>query len=65
MIKSFLNFIGNSTANETDFSRAKDPVIFPDEIKSAEITIEKVKKLQEDFNNYLKKIGRGNKTEEQ
>ena len=55
MIKSFLNFIGNSTANETDFSRAKDPVIFPDEIKSAEITIEKVKKLQEYFNNYLKK----------
>ena len=49
----------------TDFSRKKGPVDFLNEIKKGEMTIEQAKASQEDFNNYLKTIRRGNKTKEQ
>ena len=60
-----MNFTGNSTGNETDFSEAENPITFLNKIKSDEITIGEAKELQEDFNNYLKMIRRGSKTEEQ
>ena len=63
--KDDLKFIVNSTGHEIDFPRAKDLITFINEIKGGEITIAKAKKLQEDFNNYLNKIRRGIKTEEQ
>ena len=59
-----LNFIVNSTGDETDFSEVEDPITLLDNIKSDEITIEKAKDLQEGFNKQLKTIQRGNKTEE-
>ena len=34
-------------------------------LKAVKKTIEKAEKIQEDFNNYLKKIRRGDKTKEQ
>ena len=43
----------------------KGPIDFLNEIKKGEITIEQAKASQEDFNNYLKTIRRGNKTKEQ
>ena len=57
-----MNFIVNSTGNETDFSEVENPITFLSKIKSGEITIEEAKESQEDFNNYLKKIRKGNKT---
>ena len=60
-----MNFTGNSTGNETDFSEAENPITFLNKIKSGEITIGDAKELQEEFNNYLKMIRRGSKTEEQ
>ena len=57
-----MNFIVNSTGNETDFSEVENPITFFSKIKSGEITIEEAKESQEDFNNYLKKIRKGNKT---
>ena len=60
-----LNFIVNSTDSETDFSGTEDPITFLDNIKTNKITMEQAKASQEDFNNFLKTIRRGNKTEEQ
>ena len=57
-----MNFIVNSTGNETDFSEVENPITFFSKIKSGETTIEEAKESQEDFNNYLKKIRKGNKT---
>ena len=62
--KDDLKPVVNSTGNETNLSRAKDPITFLNKIKSGEITIEETKESQEDFNKYLKKI-RGNKTKKQ
>ena len=50
---------------KTESGRKKGPVDFLNEIKKGEITIEQAKDSQEDFNNYLKTIRRGNKTKEQ
>ena len=50
---------------KADFSQKKDPVDFLNESKKGEITIEKAKDSQEDFNNYLNTIRRANKTKNQ
>ena len=60
-----LIFITKSKKRKTGFSRKKGPVDFLNEIKKGEITIEQAKDSQEDFNNYLKTIRRGNKTKKQ
>ena len=60
-----MNFIVNSTGDETDFSDVEDPITFLNNIKSGEITIEEAKESQEDFNKYLKKIRRVNETKKQ
>ena len=49
---------------KTDFSWKKGPVDYLKEIKKGDITIEQAKASQKDFNNYLKMIQRGNKTNE-
>ena len=59
-----MNFIVNSTGDETNFSEVEDPITFLN-INSNGITIEEAKESQEDFNRYLKKIRRGNKTKKQ
>ena len=48
-----------------DFSGAKNPIAFLDNIRTNKITIKQAKDLQEDFNNYLKLIRRRKKTEKQ
>ena len=45
--------------------KRKGPADYLNEIKKGEITIEQTKDSQEDFNNYLKTIRRGNKTKKQ
>ena len=60
-----LDFITISTGIKTDFSKKDDPLTFLNKIKEGEITIEGAKESQKNFNNYLKKIRGGNKTQEQ
>ena len=60
-----LIFITKRRNRKTDFSRKKGPVDFLNEIRKGEITMEQAKDSQEDFNNYLKTIRRGNKTKKQ
>ena len=60
-----LIFITKSKNRKTDFSRKKSPGGFLNKIKKGEMTIEQAKDSQEDFNNQLKTIRRGNKTKSQ
>ena len=60
-----LIFITERKSRKTHFSLEKGPVDFLNEIKTGETTTEQVKDSQEDFNNYLKTIRRGNKTKKQ
>ena len=60
-----MNFISKSSGNETNFSEVEDPITFINNIESNKITLEQANASQEDFNEYLKLIQRGRKTEEQ
>ena len=60
-----MNFISKSSGNETNFSEVEDPITFVNNIESNKITLEQANASQEDFNEYLKLIQRGRKTEEQ
>ena len=60
-----MNFISKSSSNETNFSEVEDPITFVNNTESNKITLEQAKASQEDFNEYLKLIRRGTKTEEQ
>ena len=60
-----MNFISKSSGNETNFSEVEDPITFINNIESNKTTLEQAKTSQEDFNEYLKLILRGRKTEEQ
>ena len=51
-----MKLIVNTNGLETDFSELKNPVVFLDNIKKREISIEETRYKQEQFNNYLKKI---------
>ena len=42
-----------------------DPLTLLEKIRDGKITLERAKKLQEDLNNNLKKLQKGNKTQEQ
>ena len=53
------------TGGGVDFSRKNDPLTFLKKIRDGKITIERAKELQEDLNNNIKKIRKGNKTQEQ
>ena len=50
-----MNFIVNSTGDETDFSEVGDPITFLSNIKTNKITIEQAKDSEEDFNKYPNK----------
>ena len=60
-----MSFIVNSTGDENEFSGVEDPNTFLNNIKTNKTTMKQAKASQKDFNNYLKTIWRGNKTEEQ
>ena len=46
-------------------TKAEDPVVFLSNIRTDKINLEESENLQEDFNEYLKKIQKGNKSVEQ
>ena len=54
IVKDYSNmkFIVDSTRLETDFCELKDPVAFLDSIKSCEISIEKTRYKQKEFDRY-------------
>ena len=51
-----LKFVAESTGAETDFTKIENPIVFFNNIKTNEIRIQEAKNLQEEFNEYLKKI---------
>ena len=51
-----LKFVAESTGAETDFTKTENPIVFFNNIKTNEIRIQEAKNLQEEFNEYLKKI---------
>ena len=53
-----MNLIANSADSKSDFSGVEDLITFPDSINTNKITIEQPKISQEDFNKYLKLIGK-------
>ena len=60
-----MKFIISSSGTGTDFSELKGLVAFLDIIRKNEISIEEPRHKQDEFNNYLKKIRIGNKSEKQ
>ena len=60
-----LKFIISNSSTETNFSELKDSVGFLDSIRKCEISTEKVRHKQEEFNRYLKKVRIGNKSGKQ
>ena len=60
-----LNFIVQSRGDETDFTKGEDAMVFLNNIKIDKIKLKEAKILQEEFNEYLKKIRKGKKSAEQ
>ena len=50
---------------EYDFNKKKDPITFLYDIKKGKISIQEAKDKQKNYYNYLKKIGKGNKSTNQ
>ena len=54
-----------STGETIDFTRKNNPLALLKKIRNGKITLERANELQEDLNNAIKKIRKGNKTQEQ
>ena len=54
-----------STGETIDFTRKNNPLTLLKKIRNGKITLERANELQEDLNNAIKKIRKGNKTQEQ
>ena len=54
-----------STGETIDFTRKNNPLTLLKKIRNGKITLETANELQEDLNNAIKKIRKGNKTQEQ
>ena len=60
-----LKFLFKSSGEESSFDKSEDPAIFLNDIKTGDISLEEAKNLQQDYETYLKKIRKGNKSAEQ
>ena len=54
-----------STGETIDFTRKNNPLALLKKIRNGKITLQRANELQEDLNNAIKKIRKGNKTQEQ
>ena len=54
-----------STCEKFEFDKSEDPLVFLNDIKAGKISLENAKNLQKDYNEYLKKVRKGNKNKEQ
>ena len=59
-----LIFTTLSTGETIDFTGKNDPLTLLKKIRDGKMTIEREKELQEDLNNSIKKLRKGNKTQE-
>ena len=60
-----LKYVVESSGDEYNFNEIKDAITFLDYIKKGKISIEKAKKKQQDYYNYLNTIRKGNKNASQ
>ena len=60
-----LSLFVQSSGDKTDLTEAEDPIVFLSNIRTDKINLEEAENLQEDFNEYLKRIQKGNKSVEQ
>ena len=60
-----LKYPAISTGEEFDFDKSENPLAFLNDIKTGKISLAEAKKLQKDYNEYLNKIRKGNKSDEQ
>ena len=51
-----LNFIFQSSGDETNFTKVEDPIVFLNDIKTDKTRLEEANNLQKDFNEPLKKM---------
>ena len=56
-----LKYIFKTTGEEFEFDKSEDPLEFLNDIKSGKISLEEAKNLQQDYEEYLKKIRKGKK----
>ena len=60
-----LTFTALSSGDKINFSKKNDPLTLLKNIRDGKITVERAKVLQEDLNNNIKKLQKGNKNQEQ
>ena len=60
-----LQYIVKSTGEEFEFDKSEDPLKFLNDIETGKISPEEAKNLQNDYEEYLNKIRKGDKNEEQ
>ena len=60
-----LIFTALSSGDTINFSKKNDPLTLLKKIRDGKITVERAKVLQEDLNNNIKKLRKGNKNQEQ
>ena len=60
-----LIFTTLSSGDTINFSKKNDPLTLLKKIRDGKITVERAKVLQEDLNNNIKKLRKGNKNQEQ
>ena len=60
-----LKYTVKSTGEEFEFDKSEDPLAFSSDIKTGKISVEEVNNLQKDYNEYLTKIRKVNKSVEQ
>ena len=60
-----LKYIAKSSDEKLAFDKLEDPMVFPNDIKTGKISLEEAKNLQQDYEEYLKKIRKRNKSDEQ
>ena len=59
-----LKFVVESSGDESDFTLLKSPLALLNNIRTCEIKLKEAKTLQKDYDAYLRKIRKGNKTAE-
>ena len=60
-----LKYVVESSGEEYEFNKIKDPITFLNNIKKGKISLEEAKEQQKDYYNYLNTIRRGNKSDNQ
>ena len=60
-----LKYIVKRTGEEFEFDKSEDPLAFLNDIKTGKISLEEAKNLQKDYNEFLKKVRKGNKSAEE